>query len=222
MILMNGMLQHKKLFSGESAFTLIELLGVIGIVAILLGIILGAVSSVQRYSRKAVAQTEVRTIESAWRRYFDHYGFWPTNTTGQAGYVEELSGEGIYHTYKIGADMGIALDGRCTNDVSRSINPDGIHFMEFSRYGDSDGESVPANPYINSYGAGRGTSSDPGCHYFVCFDINGNDDISTDKLRSVMRSGKFGFAFDQPSVARPVIVWTVNRDDNDVIGSWFK
>jgi len=206
----------------RAAFTLIELLGVIGIIAVLLGIVLSAIETVHRYSRKAVAQVEVRTIEDAWKRYFDHYNRWPTNTSGIASYLGELSSEGVYDTYRIDASVGNALEGRTEDDEdARRINPEGVHFMEFSRYGMmADDRRTPVNPWYRGLKLAPGDSNAADAHskffYYVRLDVNANNRTSLNGIEMPARL-KAG----EDAVSRSVIVWTVNPDDaDDFIASW--
>lgn len=61
----------------RSAFTLIELLVVVGIIALLMGITIPVVSKAIENARKAQARTELKTIETAVRAYFNEYSRFP-------------------------------------------------------------------------------------------------------------------------------------------------
>ncbi len=61
----------------RSAFTLIELLVVISIIALLMGITIPVVGRAVQNAKKAQARTEITTIESAVRAYFNEYGRFP-------------------------------------------------------------------------------------------------------------------------------------------------
>lgn len=201
-----------------AGFTLIELIGVVGIIAILLGFILTAVETVHRYSRKAVAQAEVRTIEDAWKRYFDHYNRWPTSESSSK--VDAMSTD-AYLTYRLDATVGAALEGRVQdNDKAKAINGEGVHFMEFTRYG-KQGETsrTPVNPWY------RGEDLKPDTEprhtrlfYYVRFDVNANNLTSKDQIAGIPPNLA---AEDEGYVRRSVIVWTYNPDDSDeFIASW--
>ena len=61
------------------AFTLIELLMVVMIIAVLFSILLSAIRTVERHTLQTVTQAEIKNIENAWKQYFAHYQMWPTN-----------------------------------------------------------------------------------------------------------------------------------------------
>jgi prepilin-type N-terminal cleavage/methylation domain-containing protein len=207
----------------RAGFTLIELIGVVGIIAILLGIVLSAIETVHRYSRKAVARTEVRTIEDAWKRYFDHYGRWPTSTDEEF-YVAKLSVPGVYHTYRMSPAVGDAFEGRNESILARELNPDGIHFMEFTRYGSVDkeasasGDRVPVNPWYRGERL-KLKETDRNVYYYVRFDVNANNMTSTDRIE---RAPTNADGTPPTHVTRSVIVWTYNPDapDEDAVTSW--
>lgn len=203
-------------------FTLIELLGVVSIIAVLLGIVLTAIETVNRFSRKALARVEVRTIEDAWRRYFDHYNRWPTNTTGRF-VVAGQSAPDVYLTYRVDATVGATLEGRIADDPeARELNPDGIHLMEFTRYAalsesGGEGRRAPVNPWHRGEALAPQPADDQRdarLFYYVRFDVNANDMIS---LNAVPLPADV----ERDAVSRSVIVWTVHPDDpEEFIASW--
>lgn len=217
--------------NARQGVTLIELLGVVSIIAILLGIVLSTINTVQRFSRKTVAQTEVRAIADAWMRYFDHYNGWPTNSDSKTGYLSDskMTSVNVYHTYRISETLANALEGRITDDKeAEELNPDGIHFIEFTRYSQ---DSEPTNPW-HRRGTVLGELADDGkindgaarFFYYVRFDINANGLTSTEGIPGLTKEerGPEGYA------SRSVLVWTYNPDDanpdgadaKNVISSW--
>lgn len=195
------------------AFTLLELLVVLGIISILLGLLLPAIRAVQNHARKSIAQGEVKTIESAWKLYYAHYHRWPTN--------EVVSGSNPWSsngwkatTYIIDAAVADALQG-VTNDPSLTsgeasaaglINPDGLQLMEFTRF-DTDG--APVSPWYRT-----GQPSE-GLIYQVTFDSNGNNQVPHPMSPSD----------NSRPINRRVIVWTRDptknpASDESYIGSW--
>jgi prepilin-type N-terminal cleavage/methylation domain-containing protein len=67
------------------AFTLVELLVVIGIIAILAAIVIGGVSSAIRFAKRTKANTEATSIQTAVQAYYAEYGVYPTASTMGAG-----------------------------------------------------------------------------------------------------------------------------------------
>ena len=68
--------------SGPCAFTLVELLIVVAIIAILAGLTLSILGGVQRKSAASRAQAEVASISAAIDSYFLDNGFYPPMDTG--------------------------------------------------------------------------------------------------------------------------------------------
>jgi prepilin-type N-terminal cleavage/methylation domain-containing protein len=136
----------------RAAFTLIELLMVVMIIAVLFSIILSAIRTVERHTLQTVTQAEIKTIETAWKQYFAHYQMWPTNSM-----PDNLLGE----------DLAKVLRG----DVdARDQNPDQAIFMEFTRFADHEGKQIPVNAWGES---GRHKPED--CAYYVMFDDDGDN-----------------------------------------------
>jgi prepilin-type N-terminal cleavage/methylation domain-containing protein len=67
--------------SSRSGFTLIELLTVIAIIAVLMGLLFPAISSVKETARKTQAKNDVMQIVNAVKSYYAEYGKYP----GDAG-----------------------------------------------------------------------------------------------------------------------------------------
>ena len=65
----------------SAAFTLIELLTVIAIIAILMGLLFPALSAAKEQARRAAASTAVRSIVGACKSYYNDYGKFPPVTT---------------------------------------------------------------------------------------------------------------------------------------------
>jgi len=67
--------------SKTSAFTLIELLIVIAIIAVLAGLVLGAASSVQKKGARSRAEAEIAAIGAALESYKADNGDYPSNSS---------------------------------------------------------------------------------------------------------------------------------------------
>lgn len=89
-----------------SAFTLIELLIVIAIIAVLAGLVLGAAGSVQKKGARSRAESEIAAIGAALENYKADNGDYPTNnaTANNISLVTALmppSGGGkVYYEFK--------------------------------------------------------------------------------------------------------------------------
>jgi len=63
----------------RKAFTLIEMIVVIAIIAMLVGLLFPAIGQAIRVARRARAKTEVTNLHTAFRAYYAEFGRWPTN-----------------------------------------------------------------------------------------------------------------------------------------------
>lgn len=75
------------------AFTLIELLTVIAIIAVLMGLLFPAVSSVKESARKAQAKNDATQIVTAVKAYYTEYGKYPV-ATGAGAAADTTFGSG--------------------------------------------------------------------------------------------------------------------------------
>jgi len=64
-----------------SAFTLVELLGVITIIGILAGLTLGAAGAVRRHGANSQAKAEVAALQAACERFYADNNLYPSNTS---------------------------------------------------------------------------------------------------------------------------------------------
>ncbi len=115
----------------ENAFTLIEVLCVIGIVGILMGLLLPTMGMVRKSSLRTQTKAQFYQYIFALEKYFHEYGQYPwffydkdeVNLTAySADFVKALSGHGVYPEYK---DM--------TARERQKLNPKGIVFYHFDR-----------------------------------------------------------------------------------------
>ena len=144
--------RQSALDSRHSAFSLIELLVAVAIIAILAGMLLASVALVRRHARKIVATTEVKGLETAWKNYYSTYRRWPT-------FAEESDSVAI-------ADA-VAAVLRGFDDAGTN-NPKRIKFMEFNRL---NAVTNPISPW------GRTSEVSTNHYYYVKFDVNYDDVI---------------------------------------------
>lgn len=196
---------HKQLTQSRErhvGFTLIEILVVITVIAILVGILVPAVSSVKRKAKNAAAANEVAQLEQALRAYLADHNGPPTNDL--AGRSErDFESRAI----QVDSRFGQLLMGQDIN----GDNAARIRYMEFKRFATDGG---PVNPWWKP-GSPLYPEKGP---YFVKFDTDFDGTII---------AGRRGEPDDPPNnaVKASVIVWTHNtdlaEDDPDfVVGSW--
>ncbi|MBU1856936.1 MAG: prepilin-type N-terminal cleavage/methylation domain-containing protein [Verrucomicrobia bacterium] len=103
------------------AFTLVELLVVISIIALLLGIIVPSYFSIREKAKYTKAKVTVKNLETAFKAYLDHYRTWPS--AFGPGTAQEID-ESVVNILR-----GDKIAG----------NLDGIAFYEFETTNSSDG-----------------------------------------------------------------------------------
>jgi prepilin-type N-terminal cleavage/methylation domain-containing protein len=216
---------------GIRAFTLIEMILVISIISVLLGLLYGALERAQKFSRRTIAYSELKTIETAFKQYHTHYHTWPTNELADVAFSSPgpagTADQGFIIDERIAAllqgSRSTASSGPIDADAANRFNPDMIPFLELSRY--SPATHAPVNPFKPKNSSNPGTTR----AYKVLFDTNGDHQLQIPA----------GFDTDAPTspatnIIADVAVWTVipatrRVDDNgnplpgngDVIfGSW--
>lgn len=116
--------------SGERAFTLIELLTVIAIIAILASISFGVISGVKQRSMAAQAKTELAVLSQALEAYKKQYGDYPQ--TAQSSNSRTARS----------ADLYAALNGR-RGPTGASIT-DGKRFIDVGKFSVENVSHAPA------------------------------------------------------------------------------
>ena len=200
-------------------FTLIELLIVISIISVLLGLLYGALERTQKFSRRVMAFTEIKNLETAFKQYYAQYNTWPSNDIAN---IQITSGQDS--GFIIDRDMSDVLQGYRIDETNMdTLNPAAIPFIEFARYStyDANGNGPPVNPFksINN------TAGDTSRSYHVLFDTNGDRQI-------IIKTDNGVTAPTEPIIAS-VVVWTYipsSRTTNSqgtqqaitdtILGSW--
>jgi len=75
--------------SKSNAFTLVELLVVLGMISILMGVTFTGIGKARTQARIAKANSEVRTLMNAWLSYEASYDDWPVAIQGREIDAEE-------------------------------------------------------------------------------------------------------------------------------------
>jgi prepilin-type N-terminal cleavage/methylation domain-containing protein len=141
----------------HSAFTLIELLIVISIIAVLAALLMPVASSIEKKSIIQQAQSERDQIVTAIDRYHSKYGFYPPGNAGasSANLLPALTNQLYYElvgTTNIGSAVStefLTLDDRLTNtggSLQTAFGVSGV--MNCSRASGNNEDSLPAESFL--------------------------------------------------------------------------
>jgi prepilin-type N-terminal cleavage/methylation domain-containing protein len=72
----------------RGAFTLVEMLVVIVIIAILIGMVSTSLLQAKRHAMRTRAETQLRELLKAWTQYYQMYGGWPTTPINYDGQTD--------------------------------------------------------------------------------------------------------------------------------------
>jgi len=129
----------------RSAFTLIELLIVIAIIALLAGLAIPAVTGALQSGKKAQARNDVQQIAAAIKAFQLEYGRLPTST------VAANDGAESWYSDTEAAELFNALTAK-----NSELNPRGVVFLEArstqNNKGGLSSEGVFYDPWGKSYG----------------------------------------------------------------------
>ena len=170
--------------SRRSAFTLIELLTVIAIIAILMGLLFPAIGTIKESARKTQAKNDVTNIVAAVKQYYTEYGKYPQVTEGTATSDDDAAiGE---------TQAGGLADNSALFNTLRSI-PEGLNTSPDYKYNprrivffEGKAATDPTNPRAGftdtQDAAKKGCFFDPwGKQYCVVIDTNYDNVIKLDK-----------------------------------------
>jgi prepilin-type N-terminal cleavage/methylation domain-containing protein len=117
------------------AFTLIELLAVIGIIALLVALLFPAIKGSLQKAEVAQAQTGISNLSTAFKAYYTEYGKWPINDTQPWDYMVDANMVALL----TGADIGAGANPGPTKELDGAIvgpsgqfqgNPRKIAFLQ--------------------------------------------------------------------------------------------
>jgi prepilin-type N-terminal cleavage/methylation domain-containing protein len=103
------------------AFTLVELLVVLGMISILMGVTFTGIGKARTQARIAKANSEIRTLMNAWLAYEASYDDWPVEVTGKEvdaveGKLQELLGKNDSGDVFLNAQMSDGEGGPAFRD----------------------------------------------------------------------------------------------------------
>jgi prepilin-type N-terminal cleavage/methylation domain-containing protein len=148
----------------HSAFTLIELLIVISIIAVLAALLMPVAAAIEKKSIIQQAQSERDQIETAIDRYHANYGFYPPGNayTTPSNLSPALTNQLYYElvgTTNLGSATStdfLTLDERLTNTGPSAQAIFGVGgFMNCSRASGSDEDSRPAQSFLPALKPGQ-------------------------------------------------------------------
>ncbi len=165
---MRGMLpeRRRRAMRGEG-FTLVELLVVIGIIALLAGILIPTVTTVMKKADTSHAKADLQRIVSAWESYYREYGAWPV---GESGQLFENGGGAYRQDAREGVSTGMVMVAAVMTNImypraeygwggsldmnrhpiATNYNPKMIPFMEYDPECLND-EGDMVDPWDNVY-----------------------------------------------------------------------
>ncbi len=160
-----------------AAFTLIELLTVIAIIAILMGLLFPVLSSAKNQARRQAAAVAIRNIVSASKSYQTDYGKFPPVPAALVG-TADTSG---YYAYGDTANGGCKVSNDQLFDILRSISrgPNANFALnkrqqKYFEMGKAKDATAPRDGFVdgNEFTTGtQGTLMDPwGAQYCVVLD----------------------------------------------------
>ena len=150
----------------RGAFTLIELILVLGIITVLTGLVLSTVGYARKKSSLARAQTEIAAMAAAIENYKADNSVYPRdNATNQ--YTDTLDARRDFDaTQAVYKNASFYLYTQLSGDSSGNRNPTGKSYMAFKPNmllpaGGSGIVTAISDPFGNSYGYSTANQADP-------------------------------------------------------------
>jgi type II secretory pathway pseudopilin PulG len=174
---------------GYNAFTLIELIVVVGVIIILTGLVLSTVGYARKKGARARAETEIAAVSAACESYKADNGIYPrgpatATTIGTitipANVTDSLnartSGDPTSTTNPTYSEASLYLYTLLSGDSNGSRSPGGKSYMEFKPKmllpaGGTGTVTAIADPFGNSYGYSTANQAAPANGYNPTFDL---------------------------------------------------
>lgn len=196
------------------AFTLIELLVVITIIAILVALLIPAISTVKNQANKTKARNALQNIIVAIKAYDTDYGKYPIDETGGSPAADITYGD-MNKGYGASKDNAELIDVLRYNisgshqNIVQSLNPRGTPYLEapLSKVSPAKSEIDPkTGGYYDPWSA----------EYYIMIDGNYDHQLTPP-------SGLPGLSTDANStkpLSSSVIGWSLGRKQQDTITTW--
>ena len=166
---MNSSLSSSRCRSG---FTLVELLVVMGIIAILVGVLLAGVSSAIAFAKRTKANSTASQIATAVQNYYTEYGVYPTTSTGGSDDYYAGTSAGNWPALTITLCGNISpLTGSSSTGGITGANTRSIAYLSPTR-SDIDGSGSLVNPFSSHTGTANATGATYANYFFMAVDTD--------------------------------------------------
>src|SRR5882724_9991282 len=159
-----------------NAFTLIELILVVGIIMVLAGLVLTTVGYARKKGARARAETEIAAMSAACENYKADNGIYPRDNTASQ-YTDTLNARQHFDaTQAVYPHASFYLYTQLSGDSSGNRSPTGKSYMEFKPKmllppGGSGTVTAISDPFGYSYGYSTANQADPTKGYNPTFDL---------------------------------------------------
>jgi type II secretory pathway pseudopilin PulG len=155
-----------------NAFTLIELVLVVGIIIVLSGLVLSTVGYARKKGARARAETEIAAMSAACENYKADNGVYPSNTDTN-NLDPKTGGNPNSPSYSL---TSFYLYTQLSGDTAGNRSPTGKSYMQFKPNmllpaGGSGTVTAIADPFGYSYGYSTSNQVDPTHGYNPTFDL---------------------------------------------------
>ena len=158
-----------------NAFTLIELIIVVGIIIVLAGLVLSTVGYARKKGARARAETEMAAISAAIENYKADNGVYPSNPDTN-GLDARTMGDPTGTTDPTYNSSSVYLYVQLSGDINKNRNPTGKSYMAFKPnmlFPADQTQNVQyiQDPFGYSYGYSTANQADPAKGYNPTFDL---------------------------------------------------